>query len=423
MAERVPGAGSSGAAGSGGPAGSAGPAGSGEPAAPTGPTASTASTGAALAWRPHLPTLLMLVVAVVGLFGPFLVGGGGLLLGGSGLAVGCLVLLAAALAPTGWGGPWAVPLVTPLAVASAFLALLAQRGLAGPAGWGYWLTLLGSLAAAATAAGRVSVIELESDAPRWQHQVQRLAPAATVAFLVLLAWEGLVVGSRVPKGIFPRVSDIWLAFVGTWRVLLADAYLTFVKEVLFGFAIGLTLGFLVGSAIAFSRFMQKGFLPLATAFGAVPIVGLAPVLGRALGVDWESKAAVVVIVTFFPVVLNTVQGLTLVDPLKLELLRSYGAGPLAVFFKLRVPNALPYLFNALKVAVVVGVVSVIVAEFLIPGPPNGLGQRISLSAHRGAFDIVFAAIVVSSLISMALYWAVGLLERAFTSWHPSTRGS
>lgn len=423
MAERVPGAGSSGAAGSGGPAGSAGPAGSGEPAAPTGPTASTASTGAALAWRPHLPTLLMLLVAVAGLFGPFSVGGGGLLLGGSGLAVGCLVLLAAALAPTGWGGPWAVPLVTPLAVASAFLALLAQRGLAGPAGWGYWLTLLGSLAAAATAAGRVSVIELESDAPRWQHQVQRLAPAATVAFLVLLAWEGLVVGSRVPKGIFPRVSDIWLAFVGTWRVLLADAYLTFVKEVLFGFAIGLTLGFLVGSAIAFSRFMQKGFLPLATAFGAVPIVGLAPVLGRALGVDWESKAAVVVIVTFFPVVLNTVQGLTLVDPLKLELLRSYGAGPLAVFFKLRVPNALPYLFNALKVAVVVGVVSVIVAEFLIPGPPNGLGQRISLSAHRGAFDIVFAAIVVSSLISMALYWAVGLLERAFTSWHPSTRGS
>ncbi|HNR00661.1 MAG TPA: hypothetical protein PKN52_11690, partial [Trueperaceae bacterium] len=234
MAERVPGAGSSGAAGSGGPAGSAGPAGSGEPAAPTGPTASTASTGAALAWRPHLPTLLMLLVAVAGLFGPFSVGGGGLLLGGSGLAVGCLVLLAAALAPTGWGGPWAVPLVTPLAVSSAFLALLAQRGLAGPAGWGYWLTLLGSPAAATTAAGRVSVIELESDAPRWQHQVQRLAPAATVAFLVLLAWEGLVVGSRVPKGIFPRVSDIWLAFVGTWRVLLADAYLTFVKEVLFG---------------------------------------------------------------------------------------------------------------------------------------------------------------------------------------------
>jgi len=367
------------------------------------------------------------VAALAGLAGPFEAGARAYLVDGganpltSGLAL--LLLLGAAVVPVAWGGPWAVPIATPLALTASLLALLGQRALPGPAAWGYWLVLLGSLAAAATAAARVSVIELESDAPRWQHRMQQLVPAAAVAFLVLLAWEGLVVGSRVPKGIFPRVSDIGTAFLGTWRVLLADAYLTFVKEVLFGFAVGLTTGFLVGSAIAFSRFLQRGFLPLATAFGAVPIVGLAPVLGRALGVDWESKAAVVVIVTFFPVVLNTVQGLTLVDPMKLELLRSYAAKPLTVFFSLRVPNAMPYLFNALKVAVVVGIVSVIVAEFLIPGPPNGLGQRISLSAHRGAFDIVFSAIFVSSLISMALYGTITLLERLLTAWHPSTRGS
>lgn len=378
-------------------------------------------------WRPHWPTLALLMVALAGLAGPFETGGQAYLVAGgaapltSGLAL--LLLLGAAVLPTVWGSPWVVPAATPLALVAAFGAIYAQRSLAGSAGWGYWLVLLGGLAAAATAAGRISVIELESDAPRWQHRMQRSVPAATVAFLVLLAWEGLVVGSRVPKGIFPRVSHIWAAFLGSWRVLLADAYLTFVKEVLFGFAVGLTGGFLVGSAIAFSRFLQRGFLPLATAFGAVPIVGLAPVLGRALGVDWESKAAVVVIVTFFPVVLNTVQGLTLVDPLKLELLRSYAARPLKVFFSLRVPNALPYLFNALKVAVVVGVVSVIVAEFLIPGPPTGLGQRISLSAHRGAFDIVFAAIMVSSLISMALYAVIIFLERMFTAWHPMSRGS
>ncbi len=388
----------------------------------------TAVPGASqAAWRPHWPTLALLVIALAGLAGPFESGAGAYLLtdsGGpliSGLAL--LVLLGAAVLPAAWGGPWTVPIATPLALLAGFLAMLGQRSLPGAADWGYWLTLVGSLAAAATAAGRISVIELESDAPRWQHMLQGLVPAATVAFLVLLVWEGLVVGSRVPKGIFPRVSDIWAALLGTWRVLLADAYLTFVREVLFGFAVGLTTGFLVGSAIAFSRFLQRGFLPLATAFGAVPIVGLAPVLGRALGVDWESKAAVVVIVTFFPVVLNTVQGLTLVDPLKLELLRSYAAGPLKVFFSLRVPNALPYLFNALKVAVVIGIVSVIVAEFLIPGPPNGLGQRISLSAHRGAFDVVFAAIFVSSVISMALYATITLLERVLTAWHPSTRGS
>jgi NitT/TauT family transport system permease protein len=196
---------------------------------------------------------------------------------------------------------------------------------------------------------------------------------------------------------------------------------TFFKEVLLGFVIGFAAGFVAGVGIAGSLFLQRGFLPLAAAFGAVPIVGLAPVLGRAFGVDWESKAAVVVIVTFFPVLLNTVQGLMSVDTLKLELLRAYAAKPAEIFFKLRLPNALPYLFNALKLAVVLSVVSVIVAEFLIPGPPEGLGQRISLSARRGAYDVVFAAIFVSSLVSIALYTFIAWLERRVTLWHPSLR--
>jgi NitT/TauT family transport system permease protein len=127
------------------------------------------------------------------------------------------------------------------------------------------------------------------------------------------------------------------------------------------------------------------------------------------------------IVTFFPVLLNTVQGLLSVDTAKLELLHVYAARPAEVFFKLRLPNALPYLFNALKLAVVLSVVSVIVAEFLIPGPPEGLGQRISLSARRGAFDVVFAAIFVSSLISITLYGLVAWWERRTTRWHPSLR--
>ena len=145
-------------------------------------------------------------------------------------------------------------------------------------------------------------------------------------------------------------------------------------------------------------------------------------MGRAFGVDWESKAAVVVIVTFFPVLLNTVQGLLSVDVLKLELLRAYAARPAEVFFKLRLPNALPYLFNTLKLAVVLSVVSVIVAEFLIPGPPEGLGQRISLSARRGAYDVVFAAIFVSSVVSITVYNVVAWAERRTTLWHPSLRG-
>lgn len=399
-----------GAPGRGGPAqGAPGP----------GPGVGTAEAAPAWRFRPYLPGVLCAALAVVGLFGPFGAAGQG-----AGSAAPLLyALLGLTLLPLLHGGPWVVPWATPFALGAAFTAILVQRALPVEAGWGYWAVLGGSLLAAAFATGRMTVIELFGHDPAWKRRLQSIMPAATVAFLLLLAWEGLVVGSRVPKGIFPRVSDIGATLVSSWSVLMADAYLTFVREVAFGGAVGLTFGFLVGAAIAFSPFLQRGFLPLATAFGAVPIVGLAPVLGRALGVDWESKAAVVVIVTFFPVVLNTVQGLTNVDPLKLELLRSYAARPLKVFFALRLPNALPYLFAALKVALVVGVISVIVAEFLIPGPPNGLGQRISLSAHRGAFDVVFAAIVVSSVISMGLYAVISLLERLLTGWHPSNRGA
>ena len=116
-------------------------------------------------------------------------------------------------------------------------------------------------------------------------------------------------------------------------------------------------------------------------------------------------------------------GVNLADSERVDMFKALGASEWTIFRKLRLPNALPYLFNALKVAIVLAVVSVIVAEFLIPGPPNGLGQRISLSAHRGQFDIVFAAILVSSVISMLLYWTVQFIERWLTAWHPSSRGS
>jgi NitT/TauT family transport system permease protein len=250
----------------------------------------------------------------------------------------------------------------------------------------------------------------------------RLAlPPLSVPIALLLAWHALVVGNAVPKGIFPSVVHVLAALRASLPVLLSDAYVTFVKEVALGLAIGVAAGMLVGIVIANSRFLQRGFLPLAAAFGAVPIVALAPVLGRAFGVDWHSKAAVVVIVTFFPVVLNTVQGLTSVDPARLELLRAYAAKPWQVFTRLRLPNALPYLFNAVKLASVIAIISVIVAEFLIPGPPEGLGQRISLSARRGAYDVVFAAIFVSSTISIIIYGALTALERRVTHWHASFR--
>jgi NitT/TauT family transport system permease protein len=314
----------------------------------------------------------------------------------------------------------AIPLII-VALLSCLLSVMRLDAINEAGSWGYWLMFWGFLLSGVAASSRIGLMGKDDEEHKTIKRIRRFIPPAIIPFVLLLLWQGLVVGNQVPRGIFPSVTDVYMQLRSSLPVLLADSYTTFVKEVAFGFAVGVLAGFLVGVAIALSTFLQRGFLPFAAAFGAVPIVGLAPVLGRAFGVDWESKAAVVVITTFFPVVLNTVQGLTNVDVMKLELLKSYAAKPLEVFFKLRFPNALPYIFNALKLAVVLSVISVIVAEFLIPGPPVGLGQRISLSARRGAYDVVFAAIFVSSVISIILYGIVSWLERRITGWHPSFR--
>lgn len=367
--------------------------------------------------RPLYTSLVGALLALAGLLGPFALQESGFqALGTFGFVVAVLTLLLSLV-----GGVWAAAALLPLGVLGAFLAVGSLWPLGVAAGWGYFALLWGFLLLALGGVGRVSLVELPPDTPRLERNIRRLLPPAAIPFVLLLSWQGLVSGYDVPKGIFPGVLDVWTQLRASAQVLLDDSYVTFVKEVLFGFSVGLVGGFASAVAIAFSPFLQRGFLPLAAAFGAVPIVGLAPVLGRAFGVNWESKAAVVVIVTFFPVVLNMVQGLTQVDPLKLELLRAYAAKPREIFFKLRLPNSLPYLFNALKLAAVISVVSVIVAEFLIPGPPEGLGQRISLSARRGAFDVVFAAIVVTSLISIAFYSLLSLVERWLTGWHSSFR--
>ena len=374
--------------------------------------------------QPIWTSLLAATAAAAGLFLPLTAGGEAAVftLGpsipvfASALLAPALIVALAALALL--GRVVASALLVPVGLLLALLVVLAADA-TGAAG--YWLLFWGGVVGALGGVGRVALAEPASDEPRALARIRSLLPPASVPLVLLLLWQGLVVGFQVPKGIWPGVHHVAVVLVESWPVLLSDSYVTFVKEVGLGFVIGLAGGFLVGVAISYSVFLQKGFLPIAAAFGAVPIVGLAPVLGRAFGVDWESKAAVVVIVTFFPVVLNTVAGLTVVDRLRLELLKGYAATPRQIFMKLRFPNALPFVFNALKLAVVISVISVIVAEFLIPGPPVGLGQRISLSARRGAFDVVFAAIFVSSVFSILLYGLVSAVERWMTGWHPSFR--
>jgi NitT/TauT family transport system permease protein len=377
------------------------------------------TAGRPAAWlQPVWATLLAFVVAAAGATAPYLRAGGE-----SALAVVHPLAFAAlalgALAALAGRGLWPA-LAIPAGFAAAFAGTLELPGTAA-AGLGFWSLFWGSALGALAAVGRISLVTPPAAEHPLRALVRRALPPLSVPIALVLVWQALVVGNAVPKGIFPSVGHVVTALRATAPVLLADAYVTFVKEVAFGLSLGVAAGLVAGVLIAHSSFLRRGVLPLAAGFGAVPIVGLAPVLGRAFGVDWESKAAVVVIVTFFPVVLNTVQGLTSIDPARLELLHAYAARPWQIFTRLRVPNALPYVFNALKLASVLAIISVIVAEFLIPGPPEGLGQRISLSARRGAFDVVFAAIFVSSTVSILIYGALTALERRVTHWHASFR--
>jgi NitT/TauT family transport system permease protein len=369
--------------------------------------------------RPNYFAIASSLLSLLGCFLPFITDSSATTISSGAIFVPLLSLALLLLSVA--GRFWPSVLTVPLGLLGALLSVV-RLGLQNQSGGsGYWLLFWGCLLTAIFAAGRVSLVDADPEEPRALKRLRALTPPATVPLVLLLVWQALVLGYQVPRGIFPSVTDVYRQLNSSLPVLLNDSYTTFVKEVFFGFSLGLLGGFLAGVGIALNPFLQRGFLPLAAAFGVVPIVGLAPVLGRAFGVDWESKAAVVVITTFFPVVLNTVQGLTSVDPIKLELLKAYAAKPAQVFFKLRLPNALPYLFNALKLAAVLSVISVIVAEFLIPGPPVGLGQRISLSARRGAYDVVFAAIFVSSVFSIIIYGLLSWLERRVTGWHPSFR--
>jgi len=153
---------------------------------------------------------------------------------------------------------------------------------------------------------------------------------------------------------------------------------------------------------------------------ALPVIGMAPILVMWFGFDWQSKAAVVVVMVFFPMLVNTVQGLQATDAMQRDLMRTYAASYWATLFKLRLPAAMPFVFNGLKIGTTLALIGAIVAEFF-GSPVRGMGFRISTSVGQLALDLVWAEIVVAAIAGSAFYGAMSLFERRVTFWHPSQR--
>ena len=238
---------------------------------------------------------------------------------------------------------------------------------------------------------------------------------------LLVIWEGIVRGFNVPSVLLPTPSAIWDRITGSVPILWADFRQTVIKSVIPGYIMGCGAGFAVAILIDRSPFLKRGLLPIGNFVSALPVIGIAPIMVMWFGFDWQSKAAVVVVMTFFPMLVNTVQGLSAASSMEKDLMRTYAAGYWQTLVKLRLPAAGPFIFNALKINSTLALIGAIVAEFF-GTPIVGMGFRISAEIGRMNVDMVWAEIAVAALAGSAFYGAVALIERAVTFWHPSVRG-
>ena len=201
---------------------------------------------------------------------------------------------------------------------------------------------------------------------------------------------------------------------------MSAGWFTF-KEALGGFAIGCTAAILVALVLARWRGLGRAIMPYAIAANAIPIIAFAPITNNWFGLlNPLSKMAIAAVLVFFPVLVNTLRGLTSVRPSSIELMRSYACGELEIFRRVRIPTALPFIFSALKIATVLAMIGAIVGDYF-GGSQEALGILIRRSAGIFAFQEAWAAIVVASVLGIAFYASVALVERFVMRWHPAAR--
>ena len=247
-----------------------------------------------------------------------------------------------------------------------------------------------------------------------------LAVPTLFGIAMLILWELVVRLFAVPQVLLPSPSVIWAKISTSVPILWADFRQTYLKAVIIGYIFGCGLGFITAIIADRVPFLRKGLLPLGNLAAALPIVGVAPIMVMWFGFDWQSKAAVVIIMTFFPMLVNTIAGLTRAGPMERDLMQTYGSSYWQTLFKLRLPAAMPFIFNALKINSTLALIGAIVAEFF-GTPIVGMGFRISAEIGRMNVDMVWAEIFVAALAGSLSYGLIALLERKVTFWHPSYR--
>jgi NitT/TauT family transport system permease protein len=239
----------------------------------------------------------------------------------------------------------------------------------------------------------------------------RIQTPLIFGLLALAVWQATVIVADIPEYLLPAPTAI-LANVD--RTLVVQFAVTFV-EALIGFLIAAVLAF--ACAIMFVRFatLEQGLFPIAIAVKTTPIVAIAPLLVIWLGTGWWSKIVAVILICFFPVLVNAVKGLKAADTEYRELFQTLGASRAQEFRKLRIPYCLPYLFSALKISSSLAIVGAIVGEFV--GATQGLGYLIMVSSAHLETATLFAAIVAAALAGITMFYIIGWTEERVIFWH------
>ena len=250
-------------------------------------------------------------------------------------------------------------------------------------------------------------------------------PAVVVFALGLAAWQWLLPDVlHVESYLVPRFSDVVAALWDERAQLAEGAWITF-KEAFGGFVLGSSAAFVTALVLARWRPFGDALMPYMIAANAIPIIAFAPITNAWFGTlsPW-SKIAISAVLCFFPVLVNTLRGLTSVNPESIELMRSYAAREPAVFRRVRIPSSLPFVFSALKVASVLAMIGAVVGDYF-GGSTKALGVLILSSVALSRFEVAWAAILVASILGIAFYAGISLVERYALSWHPSMsrRGS
>lgn len=254
------------------------------------------------------------------------------------------------------------------------------------------------------------------------HRFRDFAPAVVAFVAVIATWEGAIRIFDVKAFVLPAPSVIVGRFLATADVIWAAGLNTLLEAV--G---GLVGGTILAVSVAFLTVrwapVREGLMPFAIAANSIPIIALAPIANGMFSItSLIPKMAVVGVVVFFPVMINTARGLLEVDPDELELMRSYAATPRAVMWRVRVPHALPYFFSAMKVVSVLSIVFAIVAEYF-GGSQEVLGQYILTKASLFVYSDAWAGIMVASILGLALYALTLVTERLVMPWHVSFRAA